>query len=119
MKVLGENRRILANVGLDADNDAPFLGKLIPRQLIAALFGSALFSGILVAVLLILNKYQIGPAALIFPVGLLISCTSLLLVYISLFQKRRQMRELFDYLQTVADKSNANYRILIGLTNFN
>lgn len=108
MQVLSENRQILSLVGLGTDNDVQVFSKLIPKKFVATAFGLALFSGVLIACLLIRAEYSNGPAALLFPVGFLLSFLSQLFSYLSLLVKRSQMCELFDYLQHSIETSNVH-----------
>lgn len=106
MKILSENRIILAYVGLGIEETVQFFGKRIPRKFIAIIFGFALIFGVFIASLLILNKHSQGPAEILMPICLLLSFISPTIIYISLMLKRKQIFELFDFLTTVVEKSN-------------
>lgn len=107
MKVLSENRRIMSLVGLGIDTDVQVFTKLVPRKLVAVVFTLELLLGVVIGSLRIVSSYPKGPTELLFPVCLLLSCTSGLLVYIALVVERTEMGELFSYLQNVVNKSNA------------
>lgn len=99
MKILRKSERILSYAGLGNDPYVRIGAVNIPRIFVRFVYLSALGMCCTLHACLCVKNIVLGPIAILLPVGVIISCVSIILIYISLILKTHEIIGLFDHLQ--------------------
>lgn len=111
MEILHKSRRVLAYAGLCSDIIVKIHILRIPRAFIRIGYVSTL------GLCLILNvrscfANEHSFIAILLPVGVVISCVSMILIYVNLALKTQTITRLLDYLQHFIDSSTVFHTIV-------
>lgn len=109
MKILNEAEQVLIGSGLGTANFVKIAGIKVPRVLVRlVIFSLPILCCVLEGVVCVkFIKYSV--AACLWPFSVILTFSSIALIYGSLVIKSNEITELFAYLENVINKSNAYF----------
>lgn len=103
--MLRESKQVLGYVGLGTDAFVRINGKLVRRICIRCGILAMLVLCVAFQCALCMQKNIYDLHSILLPFVTALTCVSMILTYISLVLKTERIKELFDYVQHLIDKS--------------
>lgn len=108
MKIFKKSELFLAIIGLGTEPSVQIAGKNIPRTFLRLAMSFLIPLAIVMQCILCIKYYSQGIIACLWPLCTILSFLATSTVYICFVLKTEQIHQLFSYLESLINKSNAS-----------
>lgn len=106
MKIFKKSEIVLTYAGFGSSKFVQIIGIKVHRSLLRFIIAVSLLSAIFLELVCCINGYAKGYLTILWPLCILFTILSTIIIYIGLLCKRDKILEMFDSLEDVLNKSN-------------